>query len=411
MALALALDGSPSTFLNERSTNAYGRSLVIMKTIPGSNAPCSCLGVATVSKSKGYSSNNNLALPSDAFNLVSEYLPFHDTAKAMQFAPSIFVPTPRLERSLIFYLAIQYLPLRDLSVMELVSKSSRSSITTDVVVRSAYMQTGNRFCSRKSMDELYNLMSEYKIHIPSPLRLLRIATGNKCEFCLATRIRSVSSWSNGVFACWNCINSKRTNGGCCLSKAWNTGYVRYGKNSHMYDFVLNLPRNVISQQYGKKFYLWAERRKVAGELIGPIIAWEDIDGMVNSIMNNMGKADSSISADDYIDNQINTYMNDICKAPAVEEYTEFNVAYLTVKQDIDERTERANCEKIERGRLREEKKRKREAEQQAKEAKKREREATKHEREHDAAAATVADTDAAANASGTNAAADADVGN
>ena len=381
-----------------------------MKTISASSssAPGACLGSATVSK--GYI-NNNLALPSDAFDLVSEYLPFHDTAKAMQFAPSIFVPTPQLEKSLIFYLAIQYLPLRDLSAMAMVSKSSRSSITTDVVVRSAYMQTGNRFCSRKSMDELYNLMSECKIHIPSPLRLLRIATGNKCEFCLATRIRSVSSWSNGVFACWNCITSKRKYGGCCLSKAWNTGYVRYGKNSNIYDCVLNLPRNVISQQYGKKYYLWAERRTVTGELVGPIIAWEDIDGMVNSIMNNMGKADSSISADDYIDNQIKTYMNDICKAPAVEEYNEFNVAYLTAKQDVDERTERANRDKIERSRLREEKKRKREAEQQAKEERKRQREVTKQEREHDAGAATVAGTDAAVNASGTNAAADADVGN
>jgi len=150
---------------------------------------------------------------------------------------------------------------------------------------------------------------------------------------------------------------------------------------------------------------------VTGELVGPIIAWEDIDGMVNSIMNNMGKADSSISADDYIDNQIKTYMNDICKAPAVEEYNEFNVAYLTAKQDVDERTERANRDKIERSRLREEKKRKREAEQQAKEERKRQREVTKQEREHDAGAATVAGTDAAVNASGTNAAADADVGN
>ncbi|KAL3761370.1 hypothetical protein ACHAWU_000504 [Discostella pseudostelligera] len=379
-----------------------------MKTISASSAPGSCLEAATVSK--GYI-NNNLALPSDAFDLVSEYLPFHDTAKAMQFAPSIFVPTPQLEKSLIFYLAIQYLPLRDLSAMAMVSKSSRSSITTDVVVRSAYMQTGNRFCSRKSMEELYNLMSGHKIHIPSPLRLFRIATGNKCEFCLTTRIRSVSSWSNGVFACWNCITSKRKYGGCCLSKAWNTGYVRYGKNSNIYDCVLNLPRNVISQQYGKKYYLWAERRTVTGELVGPIIAWEDIDGMVNSIMNNMGKADSSISADDYIDNQINTYMNDICKAPAVDEYNEFNIAYLTVKQDVDERTERANREKIERSRLREEKKRKREAEQQAKEERKRQREVIKQVREHDAGAAAVAGTDAAVNASGTNAAADADVGN
>jgi hypothetical protein len=113
----------------------------------------------------------HVTIPSDAFNLVSEYLPFCDTVKAMQFAPSIFIPSPELEKGLILYLAIQYLSLRDLSAMALVSKSTRSSITTEVVARAAYLQTGNRFSSQKSMDELYTLMDTNSIHIPSPLRL------------------------------------------------------------------------------------------------------------------------------------------------------------------------------------------------------------------------------------------------
>ncbi len=328
-----------------------------------------------------------MTIPSDAFHVVSEYLPFHDTAKAMRFAPSLFVPTPELEKSLVVYLAIQYLPLRDLSAMALVSKSARSSITTEVVVRAAYLQTGNRFSSQKSMDELYILMHNKSIHIPSPLRLLRIATGNKCEFCLQSGYKTMKSWSYGVFACWDCIKKKSRNSSLpkALSKSWNTETVRYAKSSSLYDTVFSHPRNAVSEKFGSKYFVWAEHRAVAGESVGPIIAWDDINKMATYVMNHRSNGNMITRI-----RMIDEYINDVLKAPAVEKYNEFNVAYQIVKQEFIDKAERAERDRMERTRLREEKKRKRESEQQARAEKKRKREVSKQEREHASTAAMAA---------------------
>ena len=334
----------------------------------------------------------NLTIPSDAFNLVSEYLPFCDTVKAMQFAPSIFIPSPELEKGLILYLAIQFLPLRDLSAMALVSKSTRSSITTEVVVRAAYLQTGKRFSSQKSMDELYTLMDKKSIHIPSPLRLLRIATGDKCEFCLRSGYKTIKSWSCGVFACWNCIKKSRYSTlPKSLTKAWNTSSARYAKRSSIYDAIFAHTRNPVSEKFGSKYYVWGEHRTVTGERVGPIIAYDDLDRMANYVYDRMldiyTKTNGSTLADE--NELIDEYITTVLKAPAVEKYNEFNVAYETVKQEVLDKAERASREKMERNRVREERKRKREAEQ---EEKKRKREVAKQEREHAATAAAAEDT-------------------
>lgn len=124
---------------------------------------------------------------------------------------------------------------------------------------------------------LYNLALAEKIHVPTALRTLRIATGYKCEFCNHHQ-NAVHDWSFGTYACWDCIQSTSKN----LSKAWNTKWVRYRYNVK-YDKVFHHPRNAVSRLYGRKYYVWAQHREVAGERIGPIIAWEDIDGMVNAM--------------------------------------------------------------------------------------------------------------------------------
>lgn len=264
------------------------------------------------------------------------------------------------------HLVMRYLTLRDLFAMTLVSRTSRTLITTDDVVRAAYMRTGDRNNTRKSMIELSKLMSANSIHPPSPLRLLRIALGKRCEFCQC-RHNTLAAWSFGMFACWRCVSER---GSDSLSKAWNTTWVRYKRNESKYDSVINHPRNAISTLYGKKYYMWSDHRTVAGERVGPIMAWEDIDGAVEYM------EDSDESAGDYIQ-KIDEYIDEELRAPAVAEYEEFNRAYLNAKAYLEDTTERAEREKSERKRVREERKRKREAEQQVKEESRKQKKSAK----------------------------------
>jgi len=285
-------------------------------------------------------------LPPDAMELISTYLPNFDA-----FTNS---------KNFILFLSMHYLPLRDLSAMSRVSKSCRNSITTNMVVTAAYNKVGDRFNTRKSMDELYRLMSSNSIHIPSPLRILKITTGNKCEIC-NSRHNTMASWSFGMFACWQCVSERND----CLSKAWNTSWVRYGRNKDKYDVAITHPRNAISKLYGKKYYIMEDNRVVSGEKVGPIVCWKDIDAIVEY----MGNSKSS----EYIQ-KVDEYLEDVIDAPSVAEYNEFNKAYVKAKADGERKAEQAENEKAERRRIRVEKKRKREVEQQAKDERKRRRE-------------------------------------
>lgn len=129
---------------------------------------------------------------------------------------------------------------------------------------------------------------------------------------------------------------------------------------------------------------------MAGERVGPIIAYDDLDRIANYVYDRMldiyTKTNGSTLADE--NELIDEYITTVLKAPAMEKYNEFNVAYETVKQEVLDKAERASREKMERNRVREERKRKREAEQ---EEKKRKREVAKQEREHAATAAAAAE--------------------
>ncbi|KAL9183226.1 hypothetical protein ACHAXT_005013 [Thalassiosira profunda] len=260
-----------------------------------------------------------------------------------------------------------YLPLRDLSAMALVSKSTRASISIDMVMLAAVTRTGDRFSAKKSMEELYKLTSTYKIHIPSLMRLLRIATGNQCEFCFEHHT-SVAKWAFGSFACWNCVGNRRR-----ISTKWDKAWVRYRGDYARYNAILDHPRNALSRLYGTKHFVWKQHRVVAGERIGPVIAWPDIDAACTYLADTENPNQYETKIDEYLAERLN--------APREEDYSEFNNAYLAAKAELAARTERAAREKAERKRKREENKVKREAEKLAKAERKRIREAAKLEKE------------------------------
>jgi len=254
--------------------------------------------------------------------------------------------------------------------------------------------------SMASMEELHKLMRANSIHVPSSLRLLRLATGKKCEFCLVPLGRDskfIHSWSYGVFACWNCASGRSRaslHGRTSLSKRWSATTQRYGMNRDRYDAVLHHPRNAISKfspdGYGRfmssitRCYVWRERRTSAGEVIGPLISWDDIDQMVN----NMKKATDP----DVCNQMIDEYLEDILEVPDVQDYEEFNDAYQNAKVEYNERLvcRRGEYQREQEAyqRVKEEKKRGREAEQRAKEDRKSQREAAKQARGSAVAIAT-----------------------
>ena len=79
---------------------------------------------------------------------------------------------------------MEMLPPRSLYNTALTCKSLRQMVTTKMVVSSALIHGGN---AKKTMEELYALMSNHSMHVPSPLRLLRLANGKIVNFVLLPR--------------------------------------------------------------------------------------------------------------------------------------------------------------------------------------------------------------------------------
>ncbi len=156
---------------------------------------------------------------------------------------------------------MEFLPPRSLYNIALTCKSLREMVTTKMVVQSALIHGGH---AKKTMEELYNLMKMHSIHPPSPLRLLRLANGKRCEFCLQSGTNHVRP-GLGVFACWDCVSSGKqgrwnawsssgSRSGLKLTKAWKTSWSRYTRKP-IYRTILSHSR-VASNGYGTNHYFW-----------------------------------------------------------------------------------------------------------------------------------------------------------
>lgn len=140
---------------------------------------------------------------------------------------------------------------RDLYNVGMLNKITMSAVTTKMVVECS-MQKGGR--AYKCMQRLHKLMSKRAIYPPSPLRLLRLANGKRCEFCnnvippkqhvpwerfTAKRFVGIGPFNLGnnpkprqvrgnfpLFACYPCMTVKRPPSISkkwpypCLTRAW-----------------------------------------------------------------------------------------------------------------------------------------------------------------------------------------------
>ena len=164
---------------------------------------------------------------------------------------------------------MEFLCPRSLFNVALTCKSLLARVTTTMVVRSALIHGDN---AKKTFEELYKLMKNHSIHPPSPLRLLRLANGRKCEFCQEKSVLSLYQDMNiGAFSCWNCL----TKGEDPLTKAFKSSWSRCWKNP-IYHCILNHPR-LASRDKSKGRLLWIQDRLDAnGDKIGPLILWKNM---------------------------------------------------------------------------------------------------------------------------------------
>mmetsp|Transcript_35725 Transcript_35725/g.86453 ORF Transcript_35725/g.86453 Transcript_35725/m.86453 type:complete len:571 (-) Transcript_35725:2069-3781(-) len=204
-------------------------------------------------------------------------------------------------------LVMEFLSPRQLYNLAFSCKTLRGFITTPLVVRSALIHGGH---AKQTMKELYDLMSEQSMHAPSPLRLLRLVNGKRCEFCNTCQVHHVRP-ELGVFACRTCRAEQD------LTILWTPTWEYFrNRNMNKYLSIFAHPQIASNWKSGSGAYMWAKHRRLSnGEIIGPLATFEDIHRIFQYIREDDGTIDA------YIENNL--------LAPSDTEgaYQEFNHAY------------------------------------------------------------------------------------
>lgn len=201
---------------------------------------------------------------------------------------------------------------RSMLALSMTFKTLRNAITTELVVTSAMLHGGH---AKKTVEEIFLLMSKQCIYAPSPLRLLRLVNGKLCERCERHQVNHVRP-GYGLFVCWDCLTMS-------LTQAWDRSWVRFRENPR-YEKALDHPR-VGGPDYGRKKYLLKKRfRDKTGEISGPFVVADDIDRMV---------VQQSVELDEYLAGNL--------QAPDQSLYRDFIKAY----QDSETRAQEQERER------------------------------------------------------------------
>jgi hypothetical protein len=147
---------------------------------------------------------------------------------------------------------MEFLHPRDLLHTAFTCKSLRDMVSTSMVIKSALVHGGH---GKSTMEVVYSLTSVHAMHIPSPLRLLRLVNGKICEFCLNDKVNHARP-GIGVFACWACVTSRTTRNNRplirgTLTKPWKMSWSRYKKpltNRVKYDAIFTHDRGKTSSR-------------------------------------------------------------------------------------------------------------------------------------------------------------------
>ena len=205
--------------------------------------------------------------------------------------------------------------------MAFTCKTLRDAVTTPMVVKSAMIQGGGG--ARDCMRTINDLMVRQEIHVPSPLRLLRLVNCKRCEFCNVTKlVPSAMVWRLGVFACRACLEDRMVVTSDPAGKdAWMSTWskVAYHDIALPHPRVMRWHNKVKGSRSKTRAHLWKERTTTAaiGEAVGPLISFEELTPFLA-----IAKEHSGVTAGD-----LDEYFAQELKIPTAEAYKEFIEVY------------------------------------------------------------------------------------
>ena len=144
------------------------------------------------------------------------------------------------------------------------SKGLRELLTYEIVFQSVLLRGGNSGYSRKTLESIMNLTRSGKIYIPSPMRILRLCCGKRCESIgCSNRVPSVQA-DFGIFLCKDCLNNMKED------------------IVHISNYVSNIRTAIRVEKMEKKFVLNKDFYDVGGARIGPVVTLEAIQRYAES---------------------------------------------------------------------------------------------------------------------------------
>jgi hypothetical protein len=190
--------------------------------------------------------------------------------------------TPRLHDDSLF-LIMEFLSPRELFCMAFTCKALRRKITVPLVVLSAMIHGGHAL---QSIKELSKWMNNYSIHPPSPLRLLRLVNGKRCEFCCQTPSPDDAGLLQrghlrylGTFACFNCFWPEGNTNGLVASASDDFADMcrDWSEEKELaYGSIVRHPRVAMDGLWRKP------QTDYSGETIGPVVNDKDIQIMMKN---------------------------------------------------------------------------------------------------------------------------------
>ena len=162
----------------------------------------------------------------------------------------------------VFSIIFEMLFPRDLYRLALTNSSLMKSLSHKTVIRSAIMQGGH---AAATMARMLVLMESRLIHMPSPMRLLRLAVGRHCESPLCKKNRRVHTVQTrfGVFMCADCLKDHTTFNPIAFGPTYNMLTSEHTAN--------------VTDTHGRTRFWTAPYVTTEGEPCGPIVTMIDVD--------------------------------------------------------------------------------------------------------------------------------------
>ena len=187
--------------------------------------------------------------------------------------------------SVLWSCVLSYLWSSELLSLLRCSKGHRELLTYEIVFQSVMLRGGHSGNSRTTLQIIMNLAKIGKIYVPSPMRLLRLCCGKRCENSGCTNMVSHVRPEFGMFFCWNCV---------VLHGSFE---ITPDYKHNMYYFLHERTAKQYKKGDLRRFFVWnSNQYDRSGEQIGPVITVKKVDSYIAS---KQGSSSSSSSSRSY----------------------------------------------------------------------------------------------------------------